>query len=143
MILKMQIVAKKDTKLKKVRVILRYLLSYILFFYQGIVINLLNQITTNNIVMETIKNGSIVLLKIYFWLNILVIIINIPKKKKEFLYEKLTKTENISTISYEEMENEELKINENAKATEEIESEKKEKNKADQKEEEENIKAKK
>ena len=143
MILKMQIVAKKDTKLKKVRVILRYLLSYILFFYQGIVINLLNQITTNNIVIETIKNGSIVLLKIYFWLNILVIIINIPKKKKEFLYEKLTKTENISTISYEEMENEELKINENAKAAEEIESEKKEKNKADQKEEEENIKAKK
>ena len=72
-----------------------------------------------------------------------MIIINIPKKKKEFLYEKLTKTENISTISYEEMENKELKINENAKATEEIESEKKEKNKADQKEEEENIKAKK
>lgn len=100
-ILKTQVVPKnKRWKIGKIE--LRYLLSYILFYYQFIIISLLENISTNNNILKIIINSSIILLRIYFWINVLSVLFNIVKKKKEFLYEKLTKTEIISTIEYEE-----------------------------------------
>ena len=100
-ILKTQVVPKnKRWKIGKIE--LRYLLSYILFYYQFIIISLLENISTNNNTLKIIINSSIILFRIYFWINVLSVLFNIVKKKKEFLYEKLTKTEIISTIEYEE-----------------------------------------
>ena len=100
-ILKTQVVPKnKRWEIGKIE--LRYLLSYILFYYQFIIISLLENISTNNNILKIIINSSIILLRIYFWINVLSVLFNIVKKKKEFLYEKLTKTEIISTIEYEE-----------------------------------------
>lgn len=101
MILKLQITEKTNIKFASARIETRYLLSYILFYYQFILIDLLKQISTNNNILNVIINGSILILKVYFWLNILCIIFNITKKDKNFLYEKLTKTETISTIEYQ------------------------------------------
>ena len=62
----------------------------------------MEEVPTNNDILKIVINSSIILLKIYFWINVLSILFNIVKKKKEFLYEKITKTETISTIEYEE-----------------------------------------
>lgn len=102
-ILKTQVVVKnKKWKIGKIE--LRYLFSYILFYYQFVIISLLekNFTNTNNNILRIIINYSIILLKIYFWINVLNILFNIVKKKKEFLYEKITQTEIISTIEYED-----------------------------------------
>lgn len=119
MILKLQVVAKKqkesknnlketnEPRYKTLKVELRYLLSYILFYYQFIIINILEKISTNNNTIKIIINSSIWILRIYFWINILNIIINICRRKKEFLYEKITKTTTISTIEYEIIEEKE------------------------------------
>ena len=100
-ILKTQVISK-NKKWKKGKIELRYFLSYILFYYQFIIVNLLEEVPTNNDILKIVINSSIILLKIYFWINVLSILFNIVKKKKEFLYEKITKTETISTIEYEE-----------------------------------------
>ena len=105
-ILKMQVVANEDTKYKRLRVELRYLLSYILFYYQFIIINILKEISTTNNVLQIIIDSSVIILNIYFWLNIISIMINLVKKDKKFLYEKITKTKIISTIEIEQEEKE-------------------------------------
>ena len=115
MILKLQIVSKKESKNDKIKIVLRYILSYILFYYQFVIIDIISNISTNNQGTWIIKNGSINILRLYFWLNILSIIISFVKKDKRFLYEKLTQTENKSTIEYEETKKEEP---ENAKEDE-------------------------
>ena len=115
MILKLQIVSKKESENDKIKIVLRYILSYILFYYQFVTIDIISNISTNNQVTWIIKIGSINILRLYFWLNILSIIISFVKKDKRFLYEKLTQTENKSTIEYEETKKEEP---ENAKEDE-------------------------
>lgn len=126
MILKLQVIAK-EPKFAMLKVTSRYLLSYILFYYQFIIINLLNKIVIHNNIVETIISCIIILLKVYFWINIVSIILNMAKKEKMFLYEKITNTETCSTIEYEE-------------ETDEV---KEEKIKKDKKEEEENVRIKK
>ena len=126
MILKLQVVAKQP-KFAILKVMSRYLLSYILFYYQFIIINLLNKIVIHNNIVETIISCIIILLKVYFWINIVSIILNMAKKEKMFLYEKITNTENCSTIEYEEEKDES----------------KSDKIKKDEKEEEENVRIKK
>lgn len=101
MILKLQVIAKKHTRFQRIKVIIRYIVSYILFYYQFVIINLLKQIPTNSNMSRTMINSSIILLKIYFWLNVISIILNMIKKDKSFLYEKITNTETISTIEYQ------------------------------------------
>ena len=91
MILKLQVIAKLNSKFVKMRVEARYLLSYILFYYQFVIINLLENFSSTNNILNIIINSSIIILRVYFWLNILNIIFNITKKNKNFLYEKLTK----------------------------------------------------
>lgn len=126
MILKLQVAAKQP-KFAILKVMSRYLLSYILFYYQFIIINLLNKIVIHNNIVETIISCIIILLKVYFWINIVSIILNMAKKEKMFLYEKITNTENCSTIEYEEEKDES----------------KSDKIKKDEKEEEENVRIKK
>lgn len=104
MILRLQVVAEENSKFQRVKIGARYLLSYILFYYQFILINLLEQIKTNNDILEIISASIIIILKVYFWLNILSILYNLAKKQKRFLYERLTKTKIISTIEYEREE---------------------------------------
>mgnify|MGYP006071098413 CR=1 FL=1 len=104
MILKIKVVAKENTKYKKIRIELRYFLSYILFYYQFVIINMLKDISMNNNNWTAIINSSIFVLRVYFCLNVLSIIFSLLKKKKEFLYEKITKTETKSTIEYIEQE---------------------------------------
>ena len=104
MILRLQVVAEENSKFQRVKIGVRYLLSYILFYYQFILINLLEQIKTNNDILEIISASIIIILKVYFWLNILSILYNLAKKQKKFLYERLTKTKIISTIEYEREE---------------------------------------
>lgn len=101
MILKLQVVPQNKCKCQKLKITIRYLLSYILFYYQFIIIHLLQKISISNEPVKMIIEGSIHILKIYFWLNVVIIILNIAQKKKSFLYEKITKTETISTIIYE------------------------------------------
>ena len=105
MILKLQVVAKQP-KFAVLKVMSRYLLSYILFYYQFIIIDLLNKIVIHNNTLEVIISYIIILLKIYFWINIVSIILNMAKKEKKFLYEKITNTETCSTIEYELVESE-------------------------------------
>ena len=105
MILKLQVVAKQP-KFAVLKVMSRYLLSYILFYYQFIIIDLLNKIVIHNNILEVIISYIIILLKIYFWINIVSIILNMAKKEKKFLYEKITNTETCSTIEYELVESE-------------------------------------
>lgn len=114
MILKLQVVAKSNTRFQRIKVVARYILSYILFYYQFIIINLLEQVPANSSILKIVINSSIVLLKIYFCLNVISIILNMAKKDKSFLYEKITKTEIISTIEYQK-ENEEVTEEEKAK----------------------------
>ena len=104
MILKLQVVAKNNKKFQKIRIMIRYILSYILFYYQAIIINLLSQSSMNNNILKY----SILILKIYFVINLISIILSIVKKDKRFLYEKITQTEIISTIE-QQSENEDLK----------------------------------
>ena len=104
MILRLQVVAEENSKFQRVKIGVRYLLSYILFYYQFILINLLEQIKTNNDILEIISASIIIILKVYFWLNILSILYNLAKKQKKFLYERLSKTKIISTIEYEREE---------------------------------------
>lgn len=104
MILRLQVVAEENSKFQRVKIGVRYLLSYILFYYQFILINLLERIKTNNDILEIISASIIIILKVYFWLNILSILYNLAKKQKKFLYERLTKTKIISTIEYEREE---------------------------------------
>ena len=110
MILKLQVVAKQP-KFAVLKVMSRYLLSYILFYYQFIIIDLLNKIVIHNNTLEVIISYIIILLKIYFWINIVSIILNMAKKEKKFLYEKITNTETCSTIEYELVESENDKDN--------------------------------
>lgn len=119
MTLKLQVVAKEKEKYKLLKVELRYLLSYILFYYQFIIILTLEQISTNNNMINIIINSSIWILRIYFIINILNIIVSIIRRKKEFLYEKITKTKTISTIEYQSKEEIENNPQINEKATEE------------------------
>lgn len=113
MILKLQVTSKNETSniKNKVKVTLRYLLSYVLFFYQFIIIEWIRNISVDNDFTSIIKNSSILILKIYFWLNIIWIIKSLVTKDKRFLYEKITGTENISTIDYEIKSDNELEIN--------------------------------
>ena len=113
MILKLQVTSKNETSniKNKVKVTLRYLLSYVLFFYQFIIIEWIRNISVDNDFKSIIKNSSILILKIYFWLNIIWIIKSLVTKDKRFLYEKITGTENISTIDYEIKSDNELEIN--------------------------------
>lgn len=117
MILKLQVIAKPNSKFVKMRVEARYLLSYILFYYQFVIINLLENFSSTNNILNIIINSSIIILRVYFWLNILNIIFNITKKNKNFLYEKLTKTETVSTIKYQK-EEQEQKIEDSEKKQE-------------------------
>lgn len=110
MILKLQVAAKQP-KFAVLKVMSRYLLSYILFYYQFIIIDLLNKIVIHNNILEVIISYIIILLKIYFWINIVSIILNMAKKEKKFLYEKITNTETCSTIEYELVESENDKDN--------------------------------
>lgn len=103
-ILKIQVVAKRKTKYNIIKVELRYLLSYILFYYQFVLINVLKKLPIENDIGKIIITGCIIILTIYFWINIFSIVINIVKKNKVFLYEKLSNTEHISTIEYEDPE---------------------------------------
>ncbi len=127
MILKLQVVAKQP-KFTNFKVSSRYILSYILFYYQFIIINLLNKIVIHNNIVETIISCIIISLKVYFWLNIVSIILNMTKKDKVFLYEKITNTETCSTIEYELEDSDEIKLD---------------KTKKDKKEEEESVRIKK
>lgn len=111
-IVKLKIVAKKEKKHVKIRIWLRYLLSYLLFYYQFVIINILNSISSNNKIIDNIIDRSIDLLKVYFFLNIICLIIG---KKKEFLYEKITSTKNISTIEYETKNTKDNKEKENVR----------------------------
>lgn len=107
MILKLQIVSKKETKWTLVKIELRYLLAYILFYYQIVIIELINNLTFQNDVLEIVTKFSIIVLEVYFIFNIISIVISIFKKDKEFLYEKITNTKTISTIEYEKKEEKE------------------------------------
>ena len=113
MILKLQVTSKNETSniKNKVKVTLRYLLSYVLFYYQFLIIEWIRNISVDNDFTSIIKNSSILILKIYFWLNIIWIIKSLVTKDKRFLYEKITGTENISTIDYEIKSDNELEIN--------------------------------
>lgn len=99
MILKLQATAKVASNASRLKVIARYILGYLLFYYQFVIINILEQIPKGR--FTPIVNSSIILLKVYFLLNIISILISLVKKKKEFLYEKISKTEIVSTIEYE------------------------------------------
>lgn len=99
MILKLQATAKVASNTSRLKVIARYILGYLLFYYQFVIINILEQIPKGR--FTPIVNSSIILLKVYFLLNIISILISLVKKKKEFLYEKISKTEIVSTIEYE------------------------------------------
>lgn len=99
MILKLQVIAKATSNTPRLKIIFRYILGYLLFYYQFAIINILEQIPTDR--FTQVVNGCIILLKAYFLLNITSILISLVKNKKEFLYEKISKTENISTIEYE------------------------------------------
>ena len=113
MILMLQVTSKKETSniKNKIKVTLRYLLSYVLFYYQFIIIKWIRNISVDNDLTSIIKNSSILILKIYFWLNIIWIIKSLVTKDKRFLYEKITGTENISTIEYEPKDDNEPEIN--------------------------------
>ena len=113
MILKLQVTSKNETSniKNKVKVALRYLLSYVLFYYQFIIIELVRNISVDNELTSIIRNSSILILKIYFWLNVIWIIKSLVTKDKRFLYEKITSTENVSTIDYEIKSDNELEIN--------------------------------
>lgn len=99
MILKLQVITKATSNTPRLKIIFRYILGYLLFYYQFVIINILKQIPTDRFTL--VVNGGIILLKAYFLLNIISILISLVKKKKEFLYEKISKTKNISTIEYE------------------------------------------
>ena len=113
MILKLQVTSKKETSniKNKIKVTLRYLLSYVLFYYQFIIIKWIRNMSVDNGLTSIIKNSSILILKIYFWLNIIWIIKSLVTKDKRFLYEKITGTENLSTIEYEPKDDNEPEIN--------------------------------
>ena len=113
MILKLQVTSNQEiSNIKnKVKVALRYLLSYVLFYYQFIIIELVRNISVDNELTSIIRNSSILILKIYFWLNVIWIIKSLVTKDKRFLYEKITSTENVSTIDYEIKSDNELEIN--------------------------------
>ena len=101
-ILKLQVISKKETKWTKIKVLLRYILSYILFYYQFVITELLETIPKSNQILSITLSGSIILLKIYLCLNIFSIVYCIFTGNKMFLYEKMTNTENISTIEFQE-----------------------------------------
>ena len=102
MILKLKISSKKENKWAKIKVLSRYILSYILFYYQFVITGLIETIPKSNQLPSTILSGSIILLRIYLCLNIFSIVYCIFTGNKLFLYEKITNTENISTIEVRE-----------------------------------------
>ena len=102
MILKLKISSKKENKWAKIKVLSRYILSYILFYYQFVITGLIETIPKSNQLPSIILSGSIILLRIYLCLNIFSIVYCIFTGNKLFLYEKITNTENISTIEVRE-----------------------------------------
>ena len=102
----MQVISKNETKRHYLKVELRYLLSYIFFYYQIVIIEVLNNINLSSEFFKTTINLSIIILRVYFILNVISIVMSIFKKEKVFLYEKITNTTTISTIEYEEEQEE-------------------------------------
>ena len=105
-ILKLQVISKNETKRHYLKVELRYLLSYIFFYYQIVIIEVLNNINLSSEIFKTTINLSIIILRVYFILNVISIVMSIFKKEKVLLYEKITNTTTISTIEYEEEQEE-------------------------------------
>lgn len=100
-ILKITITSTTTEKTSRKQIASRFLLGYLLFYYQSALINILNPLTNNtNQVMTILLKKIIFGLLLFKWLNIGSIVLSLFKKDKVFLYERLTNTKNKSTIVY-------------------------------------------
>lgn len=118
MMVKLKISATDKKDISKKQIFARFLLGYILFYYQSALIHLLQPLTKNSSpVIAVIIQIIIVSLVIFKWLNIGSILVALFKKEKLFLYEKITNTKNNSTIAYN-LQKEDKEMIENQISTE-------------------------
>lgn len=101
MILKITITTITAEKASRKQITCRFLLGYLLFYYQSALINILNPLAENtNQVITILIKITVICLLLFKWLNIGSIVLALFKKEKVFLYEKITNTKNKSTIMY-------------------------------------------